>query len=98
MQLVSVAAFRVSPSELIENRNLVLSSRPHPQQGYRSALGILRLAKSYGNERLEAACQRANQIGGRSYKSVASILKHGLDQRAPAAAKLPDPQRNSRAF
>lgn len=61
----------------------VLSSRPHPQQGYRSSLGILRLAKSYGDDRLEAACERANRIGGTSYKSVASILKNGLDQRAP---------------
>ena len=64
----------------------VLSSRPHPQQGYRSSLGILRLAKSYGDDRLEAACDRANRIGSTSYKSVASILKHGLDQRPPVVA------------
>ena len=62
----------------------VLSSRPHPQQGFRSALGILRLAKSYGDHRLEAACKRAMMIGSTSYRSVASILKHGLDQRALA--------------
>ena len=59
----------------------VLSSRPHPQQGFRSALGILRLAKSYGDHRLEAACQRARMIGSTSYRSVSSILKHGLDQK-----------------
>lgn len=64
----------------------VLSSRPHPQQGYRGSMGILRLGESYGKDRLEAACDRANRIGGKSYKSVASILKHGLDQRPPAAA------------
>jgi transposase len=69
----------------------VLSSRPHPQQGYRSALGILRMAKSYSDERLEAACRRANQIGGRSYSSVASILKHGLDQRVPVIAEQERP-------
>ena len=62
----------------------VMSSRPHPQQGFRSALGILRLAKSYGDHRLEAACNRALMIGSTSYRSVASILKHGLDQRALA--------------
>jgi transposase len=62
----------------------VLSSRPHPQQGFRSALGILRLAKSYGDHRLEAACKRALMIGSSSYRSVASILKHGLDQKAVA--------------
>jgi transposase len=59
----------------------VLSSRPHPQQGFRTALGILRLAKSYGDDRLEAACKRAMAIGSTSYRSVASILKHGLDQK-----------------
>jgi transposase len=67
----------------------VLSSRPHPQQGFRSALGILRLAKSYGDHRLEAACKRAVMIGSTSYRSVASILKHGLDQR-PLAEKVKD--------
>ena len=59
----------------------VLSSRPHPQQGFRTALGILRLAKSYEDHRLEAACKRALLIGSKSYRSVASILKHGLDQK-----------------
>ena len=59
----------------------VLSSRCHPQQGFRSALGILRLAKSYGDHRLEAACKRALAIGASSYRSVASILKNGLDQK-----------------
>lgn len=65
-------------SVLIEN---VMRSRMHPQQGFRSCLGILRLGKSYGEDRLEAAAIRANQIGGRSYKSVESILKNGLDQK-----------------
>ncbi len=63
---------------LIEN---VLNSRAHPQQGFRSCLGILRLAKGYGNDRLEAACRRAVAIGGTSYRSVESILKHNLDQK-----------------
>jgi hypothetical protein len=44
-------------------------------------LGILRLGKSYGEPRLEAACQRALAIGGLSYKSVESILKRKLDQQ-----------------
>jgi len=63
---------------LIEN---VLNARAHPQQGFRSCLGILRLAKSYSNDRLEAACRRAVAIGGTSYRSVQSILKHNLDQK-----------------
>ena len=69
----------------------VLSSRPHPQQGFRSALGILRMGKSYGDHRLEAACKRALIIGSSSYRSVASILKHGLDQKAVARASNEKP-------
>jgi transposase len=60
----------------------IISSRKHPQQGFRSCLGIIRLGKSYGNERLEKACQRALAIGAYSYKSVQSILKNNLDQIA----------------
>jgi transposase len=59
-----------------------LSSRRHPQQGYRACLGILRLGKAYGDERLEAACQRALLLGTHRYKSIESILKHGLDKQA----------------
>lgn len=73
-------------TELIES---ILSSRKHPQQGYRSCLGILRLVKSYGEDRLENACWRAIAIGATSYKSVASILKCGLDQK-PLTKKIPD--------
>jgi transposase len=60
----------------------VLESRPHPEQGFRSALGIMRLAKRYCPERLEAACGRALVIRGYSYKSIESILKHGLDKQS----------------
>ena len=59
----------------------VLSSRKHPQQAYRSCLGILRLGKAYGDDRLEAACRRALTLGTHSYKSVESILRHRLDQQ-----------------
>ena len=58
----------------------ILADRPHPEQGYRSCLGILRLAKQYGNERLEAACKRAVAVHARSYRHVQSILKNGLDR------------------
>ena len=58
----------------------ILTDRPHPEQGYRSCLGILRLEKRYGPERLEAACARALVAGARSYKHVDAILKHGLDR------------------
>jgi len=58
----------------------ILDDRPHPEQGYRSCLGILRLAKQYGHERLEAACERAVRVRARSYRHVQSILKNGLDR------------------
>ncbi len=60
----------------------ILASRPHPQQGFRSCLGLLRLGKRYSPQRLEAACRRALAIGSASYKSVQSILKTGLDEQA----------------
>ena len=59
----------------------VLTSRKHPQQAYRSCLGILRLGKAYGDEPLEAACRRALTLGSHSYKSIESILKHRLDDK-----------------
>jgi transposase len=58
-----------------------LSSRRHLQQSYRTCLGILRLEKPYGDSRLEAACGRALLLGSYRYKSIESILKHGLDSK-----------------
>jgi transposase len=74
---------------------LILESRAHPEQGYRACIGILRLARHYGAGRLEAACDRGLDIGARSYGSIQSILKHGLDRQSspqPAAQGelLPD--------
>jgi transposase len=58
----------------------ILESKPHPEQGYRACLGLLRLGQKYSADRLEAACDRALRIGGISYRSVNSILQSGLDQ------------------
>jgi len=67
---------------------LVLESQPHPEQGFRACRGILRLLRTYGRDRLEAACARGLEIGARSYSSIASILQHGLDrQPAPRPAR-----------
>jgi len=60
----------------------ILADRPHPEMGYRSCLGILRLGKQYGETRLEAAAGRALAVGARSYRHVAAILKNGLDRVA----------------
>ena len=67
----------------------ILATKPHPEQGYRACLGMLALARKYGNLRLEAACQRAVRLGAKSRKSVASILARGLD-RQPLQASLLD--------
>ena len=65
---------------------IILRERTHPEQGFRACIGILRHAKSFGRERLEAACDRALEIGARSYTSVTSILKTNLDRKRPAPA------------
>ncbi len=65
--------------------DLILRSRPHPEQGFRSCIGILGLVGQHGAERVDAACARALALGTRSYTSVAAILKHRRDQPAGAA-------------
>ncbi len=59
----------------------VMEGRPHPEQGYRSCLGIMRLGRRFGDDRLEAACTRALAVSALSYRSVESILKTGLDRQ-----------------
>ena len=66
----------------------ILTTRPHPEHGYRACMGLKRLVKQYGGERVSAACQRALQINGASYTSVHSILKNGLD-RVPVLVEAP---------
>jgi transposase len=60
--------------------NYLLVSKPHPEQGYRSCLGLLGLSKRYGSSRLEKACERAWNLGARTRKSVASMLSHHLEE------------------
>jgi transposase len=59
----------------------ILRSRTHPEQGFRRCLGILRLGKTYGTDRLEAACARAIKLQACSYQSVKSILNTSLDRQ-----------------
>jgi transposase len=60
---------------------IILRSRPHPEQGFRSCIGILGLATRYDAERLDAACARALVLGTRSYSSVAVILKNAQERK-----------------
>ncbi|MBF0462987.1 MAG: transposase [Magnetococcales bacterium] len=80
-----------SPDYVLELANLIgistrqmaeviLGKQRHPQQGVRACLGILRLGDQLGKDRLEAACTRALAIGATSFRSVQSILRHGLEK------------------
>jgi len=75
-----------------------LSSRKHPQQAYRTCLGILGLARRFTQERLEAASGRALASGICSYRGIKNILDTGLDQvplEEPVSKRL-DPHANIR--
>jgi transposase len=63
----------------------VLANRPHPEQGFRTCLGVIRLFRGVDRVRAEAVADRALAIGALNYKSVASILNHNLDRAAKAA-------------
>jgi len=85
IERIGIDAAAIGPSTA-KLTALILESRPHPEQGYRACIGILRLVRHYGAERLEAACNHGLEIGARSYSSIQSILKHGLDHRPPRPA------------
>jgi transposase len=72
-------AAKIGPAtaELVQK---IISSRTHPEQAYRSCLGILRLEKHYPKERLETAAVRALKFGVMSFKSLRNILSTGLDR------------------
>jgi transposase len=73
------AAIGPSTAALCE---LILEQRSHPEQGFRACLGIVRLLKPFGADRVEAAAARALDIGARTYGSVKSILDNNLDRHA----------------
>lgn len=81
---------KIGPScgQLVEQ---ILHSRRHPEQGYRACLGILRLAKKYSPERLEAACARAVAFGLRRVRQIEAMLKSGYDRLELAGAPSPEP-------
>jgi hypothetical protein len=66
----------------------VIRSKPHPEQGYRSALGLLRLSNRFSAARLEKACERAITIRSASYRTVKTMLQKGMEA-APLADQLP---------
>ena len=82
------AAAEVGPAA-VAMFEAIMKGKPHPEQGFRSCLGIISLVKSYRAARVEAACRRGNHVGSATYGSIASILKHGLD-KAFAQEATPD--------
>jgi transposase len=83
-------ATKIGPhcGDLVEK---MLGSRRYPEQAYRSCLGLLRLGKTFGEDRLEAACHRALAFSTFSYQSVKSILKTGLDSQPLPETQPPQP-------
>jgi transposase len=69
----------------------VLETKRHPEIGYRACLGIMRLSKTYSNDRLEAASKRALELDACSYQSLKSILKRSLDRQLTLT---PEPERS----
>jgi transposase len=81
---VFVAGLGPATAELVEK---ILQMRPHPEQGFRSCLGIINLGKRFGTPRVEAAAKRALAIRSYSYTSVKSILEKRLDSK-PLSGQL----------
>ena len=69
--------------------DVIMRSRPHPEQGFRSCIGIIGLVKRFGVERVDAACARALVLGTRSYSSVAAILKNHREHAPTTTAEAP---------
>jgi len=67
----------------------IIESKPHPELGYRACLGIMRLSRDHGPQRLEAACKRALVFDTCSYRSIKSILKTKLDKESLPGSEEP---------
>jgi len=68
----------------------LLSSGKVEEQGYKSCMGVLQFSKTYGEERLEAACRRARELGSHTYTTVKNILKNGLENAPADIRATPD--------
>ena len=81
-------ARKVGPS-VVDAFRKIMQSRKHPELGYRSCLGVLRLGSRYSSERLEAACRRALAMNVCSYRSIKSILENSLDREPLEPVEVP---------
>jgi transposase len=67
----------------------ILTTNRHPEQGYRSCLGIIRLGRKYGAQRVEKAAMRALLLNACSYRSIRSMLENRLDLQDPPEQETP---------
>ena len=68
-----------STAQLVET---ILATRPHPEQGYKTCLGIINLTRHYEPMRVEAAARRALKYRTCSFRSMKAILSAGLDRQS----------------
>jgi len=72
----------------------IIDSRNHPEQAYKSCLGILNFEKKVGRERLTGACKRALDFKLYSFKTVQKLLENNLDridfEKEEQEQELPD--------
>lgn len=77
----------------------ILESKKHPELGYRSALGVIRLSKCFGEARTEKACKKALAIESPAYRTVQSMLKNNAEEEVienPPPTTLPCSPENLR--
>jgi transposase len=77
-----------STAEFIEH---MMNTRAFPQQAYRACLGVLRLSKRYGEQRLNNACRKALAVGANRYKQIEAILKNNLEEVPESTTKDTQP-------
>ena len=70
-----------------ELMDMIMEHRSHPEHGFRSCLGIIRLSKTYSPERVENACRRALELQAYNYKSIKSLLERNLENLTVAERK-----------
>jgi transposase len=73
--------------DVAEMIRVVLKSRKHPEQAFKTCMGILNLVKKYEPDRLNKACARALDFGFYSYKRIKSILDKGLEEEPLAESR-----------
>jgi len=78
-------AQKIGPST-VQCLNAFIKARAFPEQAFRACLGVLRLGRQYGEDRLEKACAIAFDAGATRYRDVELILKNGLDKTTPPKA------------